>query len=646
MPARPGRGEEVITNAIRLELSKQRLSFWGMAAAFAVSVPLAMFGAKVGRIALSEAMEALMMFWTTVGIPVMAVFFGATAGAGLRREPAASAEASLPLPPRRRAAAAFCAAGIYLAAVAFLVAVFGPLRPEAADIVGTGATAVSRLMAGLAVLCVLYLALTGFAAAYVSGHGLAGGLAGAVLGGSTAVFLGLGCTLSRLLPGPELGFGWRALAICGLSIVAAAWAADVFVERGERRVNGGRPRVLLAFLCLACGMVLSASFVKRSAFEVLARTFLKDDRPRIWEPEQAAAGTYLPAVASAERQGALAKAQEGALYWLTPEGRRVALLTEEPVRLRNFLFGPYWWVDFSTEWGNDGSLWVLLSSHRRKAGSGEAFELYHGGTGGRLSLHSVLSASPAPRALVRRGRELGVLGRQGDDYHFAPLPEKGMPGRWTKVGASNSEWNESVANALVRDGLAVWAGTDGRLRKGKEKGAFLCHAITVAGKTLFLVPTNEGERSYASVYEGRRLVRKVWEAPDSRRFALERAADGTWWGLRDKSSLHLLTREGEFLPPISLEAALKSLPAEEARNEAMPRVLRVEGGMLWLLAAEGGRLLKVELATGQVSRSWDLPKGRALTGPSVTEKGFFLDTSRALYFIDWEGKARKLEWKS
>ncbi|MBI5624366.1 MAG: hypothetical protein HY924_11360 [Elusimicrobia bacterium] len=635
----------MITDAIRLELSKQRLSFWGMAAAFAVSVPLAVAGAKVGRVALSEAMEALMMFWTTVGIPGMAVFFGATAGAGLRREPAASAEASLPLSPRRRAAAAFCAAGIYLAAVSALVVAFGPLRPELTALVWQ-ATPWTRLGALLMLLGVFYLALTGFAAAYVSGHGLAGGLAGAVLGGSTAVFLALGFTLSRLLPGPELGFGWRALGICGLAILAAAWAAGVFVERGERRANGGRMRFLLAFLCLASGTVLSASFAKRSALEVLARPFLKDGQPRIWEPEAAAPGTYLPAVAAAERQGALAKAQEGALYWLTPEGARAALLAEEPVPLRNFLIGPYWWVDFSTARGDDGSLWVLLSSHRRKAGSGEAFELYHGGTQGRLSLHSVLSASPAPRALARRGRELGLLGRQGDDYHFAPLPEKGMPARWTKVGASNSDWNDGAADALVRDGLAVWAGHDGRLRKGKEKGAFLCHAVTVAGKTLFLVPTHERTRSYASVYEGRRLVRKVWEAPDNRRFALERAADGAWWGMRDASSLHVLTRDGAFLPPVPLDAALRSLPAKESAREAPPQVLRVEDGMLWLLAAEGSTLFKLELATGKLSRSWDLPKGRVLAGPVAAEKGFFLDTSRALYFIDWEGKARQLEWKS
>ncbi|MFA6318879.1 MAG: hypothetical protein WC943_15830, partial [Elusimicrobiota bacterium] len=362
-----------------------------------------------------------------------------------------------------------------------------------------------------------------------------------------------------------------------------------------------------------------------------------------------ASRTYLPRVTEAESKGALARAFEGALYWIKPDGSRVTLIAEEPPRLRNFLFGPSWWVDFSTAWDDDGSLWVLLETSRRPGTNGRVIELYHGGTEGRLELHSVLPAVPAPWALVRRGRTLGLRGHQGDDIYFAPLPRKGQQPDWHKAGL-NAAWKDEVAAVLVKDGLASWAGTDGRLRrsKGTEESVFLAHAVTVAGKTLFIVPTREKTGSAASVYEGKTLVQQVWRSPESVHYSLEMAADGTWWGWRDKFTLHLLTREGKFLPPVSVEPAIRSLKSGQGELKGMPRVLRMEEGKLWLLAEDGRYLAVVDVGTGRLVESWAMPKGCGdfITLPHATSDGFFLDGRKGLYFVGWDGKARKLGWKS
>ena len=162
----------------------------------------------------------------------------------------------------------------------------------------------------------------------------------------------------------------------------------------------------------------------------------------------------------------------------------------------------------------------------------------------------------------------------------SPLPRKGRQPDWYKAGP-NAAWKDQAAEALVRDGLASWAGTDGRLRrsKGTEVSAFLVHAVTVAGKTLFIVPDREKTGSVACVYEGKRLVQQVWRSTESVSYTLEGAAEGTWWGWRDKFSLHLLTREGRFLPPVSVEPALRGLVGE---LQGHARVLRMEEGKVWL----------------------------------------------------------------
>jgi hypothetical protein len=176
---------------------------------------------------------------------------------------------------------------------------------------------------------------------------------------------------------------------------------------------------------------------------------------------------------------------------------------------------------------------------------------------------------------------------------------------------------------------------------------FLVYAVTVAGRTLFIVPSREKAGSVACVYEGTRPVRQVWRSPESVRYSLEQTADGTWWGSRDKFSLHLLTREGEFLPPLSVEPALRDLKAGRGEPKGMPRVLRMAEGRLWLLAEAGRYLMVADAGTGRLLESWEMPKGcdDAISLPHATAEGFFLDGRKGLYFIGWDGKTRRGGWK-
>jgi len=82
-----------MTEMIRLELQKQRLALIGLFAAFVVTLPLAWLGAAIGHVDRRSTIDAVFLFWTLLGLPGAAALLGASAGAGLRAEPAAPAGA-------------------------------------------------------------------------------------------------------------------------------------------------------------------------------------------------------------------------------------------------------------------------------------------------------------------------------------------------------------------------------------------------------------------------------------------------------------------------------------------------------------------------------------------------------------------------
>ncbi|MBI4677744.1 MAG: hypothetical protein HY748_09185 [Elusimicrobia bacterium] len=640
-----------MTSAIRLELAKQRLAFWGMVAAFVVSMPLAWAGGALARINVGDAMRALMLFWTILGFPAMAVLLGASSGAGLRSEPSAGAEAPLPLSPRNRATAAFSAAVLYLAAASILVlaacAAFGYGRKELLGLFALDDPEGLRSLTVVGMLGMLYLALTSFVCAFVTRHGVAGGLLGAALGGTTVLFLGLYFVLCVMMPGHEPEpFAPRAMVILLLALTAAAWAAVMLVGRLEcgRLVgwlNGG-----LAVLALGAGVALSSSAAKDGAERFLRRPILADSRVKDGDHENLGRALS-PGARKADSRGTIAVAMEGSLFWLAPDGGRTTLLADEPVRLRDIVTKPFWWVHFDWAWDEDGSLWVLFESHRGEPKGKESYELYHGRPESKLRLHSVIPEAPRPMSVTRLGRDLVLLGRQGDEYHVAPLPRQGRRPEWRKLGTDRVE---AFQQARLKQGLAVYAGPDGAIRKerGTKPVMAVVNATVVAGKNLFLVPTPRGSGTVLNVYEGSRLKRVVWASPEVMRYSLMPVVDGTWWGWRDRYALHILTKEGEFLPPVSVEPALRSLPLEGGGPEGMPRVLRVDAGKLWLLAEKNRFLAVVDIRTGRLERSWPLPEAARgwRCAWHVTAEGFFFDGRGALYFIRWDGTARKLEWKS
>ena len=92
----------------KLQFRKNRLPFVGMAATLVASVP---FGAAVALLSGHPGrfgVDSMLYFWSFIGLPLIAVLLGSSAGAANANDPLRSAEEILPVSDGR---AAFASAG-------------------------------------------------------------------------------------------------------------------------------------------------------------------------------------------------------------------------------------------------------------------------------------------------------------------------------------------------------------------------------------------------------------------------------------------------------------------------------------------------------------------------------------------------------
>ncbi|MBI5208618.1 MAG: hypothetical protein HY927_01435 [Elusimicrobia bacterium] len=499
---------------ILLELRKQRLAFIGLAAAVVASVPMVALGARWAHAGVREPLSALMLFWTLMGLPGVAALFGATAGAGLRAEPAASAESVLPLPPQRRALAALAAAAVYAALLAALVlAVALTASPgwrstllEQNWVQPTITRSFFHLM-GFGMAHILALS---FVCAFAFGHGLAGGLAGLFIGAFADATLAAAWGLQELFKERDiLAPGW-VLILMLLCLGGALFALRKASSRLERRAGLGwwhGPLCGLAMLVGAalCLLTLGATFTRL----VSAPQPLRRD-PYFQEGREWGAGWSSPALRKAAGQGCLAVTLEGELALFTPKGERVVLVPGGPRRtLSDVAAFPLWRIR-SAAWDEDGSLWVLLSVTR--GGPGD-LSLLHGRPGGRFEVHSAVEGDV--HLIVRNGRQLGLIRWAWERNSYAFLPAKGKRPVWKPLTPKERDWAPAgLPSQFHADGLSA----DGTL--WQSNGPQAMTLIGPAGKAASLVDVSTALAGLP------RPARRVKE-----RAVLLRAQEGELWVL-------------------------------------------------------------------------------------------------------------------
>lgn len=591
---------------LRLELRKQRLAFFTLAVSLAVTAPAALLGRHLGGATVHQAAGALVTFWIFLALPLAAVLLGAAAGAGARSEPALGAETPLPLSPSKRAGAAALVGAVYLAALC--AAVFAAAL--ALDWAVPGPLEMTCFL--LPVLLPGFL-LASCTCAFLMANGVAGGLAGTVVGGAVSVCLIIGFeTLASFDIRGAFPFFLFGVMTAVVSLAGGAWAL-VFSARRLRRDGAMQWRsaaISLGMLCVGpvAGLLVfwvqAAALARRPMLVPVDLCYRRDD-------------DALRFLRSAENRRVLVENYAGEVAWMSSDGERERLLADDL-----------------------GSPWQVLRHGARR--------------------RVFLRADMTPEGELSFGTDSRESGRWETQYWWSPKGEALRPGRYRM----RLDYGRELKEPLVQEQRDTWRYSDRRaycrpyslwgdrywsddLPSVDIGWSFACPYrekddiaawLKAAGRHAKFLPC-----SYLNVVSGKGKSRQFWIAPCGTNYKLTPLPDGTSWGWRDDFSLHVRTAEGEFVRPLFVWPALSRLPIGSEGPQGKPFVLHRDGDGLWLLA-EGRFLAKVSLRTGGLAAYWKLPDGSNSDNFAwhVVDDGFFLDTGRGLYFVRWDGSRRKL----
>ncbi len=417
-----------MTDYIRLNLRSERLAFGGLPACFAGSLLLA---AGAGAAITSEpqrAVDAAMLFWTTLGLPLTALLFGGVCGSSLGR--ARDLEAPLPLSPRARVLGAAASGAIALAVFAVaLTAAAWAVSPGWRSAVGA-----SRFVSAVFVPYVrltgffsLYLYALSFGFSYVLSNGVAGGLAAAAFavpafGASTLALAAHVAYPARVPFWP--GFTFAAALALGGAAAATVRAADA-VERSRRLgARGWSVCLLLAalgpavfVLRLPVAMVRLTQGAELARFSAVERSIDPPQRKTpgkltILRPHHEQA-VFLHAPA-AQKGGVLLESLTGRLVWLGLDGKRTELLAARPFDLLELLRRPFVDGNDSATWDRQGRIWILRSEAGRHA-------IWMGRPGAKLERFADVGPRGSLVLALKEGRPSACERGSGETWRCAAL---------------------------------------------------------------------------------------------------------------------------------------------------------------------------------------------------------------------------------
>jgi hypothetical protein len=645
---------------LRLELRKQRLAFIGLAAAFVVTLPLAWLGAAIGHVDRRATIDALFLFWTLVGLPAAAALLGASAGAGLRAEPAAPAESVLPMAPSQRAAMALAAAAVQLAVLTALILLIAVIVSPGWRTTFTekvwSAPEFQRAVFRLMVFSLSYILAVSFACAYALGHGLAGGLLGLGLAGIGSTALAAASGMQALYEERELLRPGAAVFVQALCLGGVGYALGRSASRLERRAGLGWRDFVLCGLGVSLGAALCVLAMGKT-FDRLVRRPQPIHQDEYFSRAQKLALRLVPGLREAEGQGLLAANMEGELLLLKPDGRRLVLTPGDRVTLSDIFDVPLLDRNHSAEWDSDGTLWSLHSKPRHGTGSWTGWDrtLMHGRPGERFQ--QLPLASDGGWQLTHRGPQVGTLGWAGDGkQRFTPLSAKGAAGSRPVDGELPKMFSEGwaeqgLAAAAGKDGKSIsWRGRTwrlpGRIADGILFELSLFPAVTKGPAPVFAVNVTDAANKKSLVLCRPGAQPQIpW--PGAGFYADGISSDGTLWGFKNGWTMLMIRPDGSAAPALDLQHAITTLPDQVIhRTKGMsefPILLRVGDGEAWLLL-NGRWLARVDTRTGRLMSARGLrrtPKNGRDSVHAVPE-GFFFHDGERTWFVDWDGKARKL----
>lgn len=642
---------------VSLELRKNRLTLAGLAAAFALVPPLSvLFGRGEGRDA-AAALEAGLILWTAAGLPLAAVFFGATAGAGLRSGEMREAEAPFPGSPAARLLRGLAGALLQFLLLALATGLISAMVSPGwrGGVLGTGeAPAVwanAAPLRGLLVFLAFDLLTASFFASYALDNAVAGGLLGVALSAAQAVALGLGL-------GYQVLFSERAEPFVGLAVLAAAAglaaklaAARPLAARFERARPLGAGGGAAAALLLAAGALVSWSAEECAYARV--RSSLRLLKPGLStyflyvgpSPEDAHAAVS----AAARGAGALATDIGGGLVSIRPDGRPARLLPgRDPGRLS--IFRARETSVQAAAFDDAGRLFVQRRVLDPAAPSVLELDEFWIGRPAE-GLRRIVSDRGAVTGLERQDEELGVsvIGKDGV-FAFCGVRDDGRVGACAPRRESPDAW--ALEAVVSKDGTVL--SRAGRREKswrlpGRAAPGERVWPFSVNGRLAYFVEVREGDDQSVAICREDGSVQTRWKHSYSGVSRLgpldiEVLPDGTLvyqyayeWNVVDPA--------GDFPPKIRSKKLFERWPHPAGAPYHTPRLVHRAGGRAWIVF-EAERLVEMDESTGMPLKDWPLPaRWNDLRSGDlrVLESGLLVQAERGSpRFIAWDGTVRAL----
>ena len=641
------------TMMIALELRKNRLTLIGLALVFVIVPPLAVLVAPRAGLGVMAAIEAGLVLWTLAGLPLAAVFLGATAGAGLRAAGAREAESLLP-----GSAATRVARGLAGALLQFLILVLGTSIICAAvsptwrgGVLGIGegpqVWASVAPLRGLLIFLSIDLLMGSFLAAYTLSHALAGGLLGTILSAAQGLALGLGIEYSVMFGDRVESFAPLALFVAVVALAAKAFAVRPLARRFESEKPLGRGGVAGVALLLCAGLISSWA-AEEGAYSRL-RSSLRLFEPGLqgmpliyWNSPEETISALNPAI---RRAGDLATTVAGGLYWIAPDGRTVRLLADASVG-RLTIFTAYETLIESAVWDSEGKLFVVRKALEPSGDKKQGFlgEPSHG-------LRPVIAARPGERVegIVRKGGKvefmMSIRSQPLSALFGAHRDEDLVVALNNSLTLQPRETPELAAQVQGDRRTLQRRDPGGRVRTWRLPGRFpksgMDRDITpylLAGKPAYFVPVQRDDDQGVAVCREDGRVDLVWKGDLGMLWPFGRL---TLEVLPDDTLVHqygydwlVVDPAGTFLAPIPSKKLFDRWPRPAGAPLFTPRLVRRAGGHAWVIF-EGRRLVEMEESSGAPLKSWPLPAGADKA--RVLEGGLLLPGTKSPFFIRWDG---------
>ncbi len=644
-------------NLVKLQLKKNFLSFAVILAAILFSVPLALW-VKAAAMTPREAINLAMLYWAAAGIPLTALILSGIAGAEAAREQARNTEQPLPVSQY----------GLLLSSLAAVLLELGALILAVYAILGFNLpletlSKIQEEILRLYIFSMVYLSFYGFVLSYAFGNGIAGAMTGAAAVAFTLYPFLTMSVFQRLAF--ELVPMWLIKpAVSAAALAGGALALKLLSGVTDRKAAWTASKLAAVVLLLAAAPL--ASFSSLVWLNLKARNVTLPVTRMFASPYTADKYIYSRTdLREASRRLLVQRPFYGDAFFLDKDGKRSVIDPGREPESKGLgrLFPDLVFANAQSAPGPDGETLVLYMPQKHPYDS----RIMSGTMERGFVLRASVRKSPWSMDLIG-GKEPGILDRRDDGRYYSPLPRANEGLNWKKIGSPKEGFASFLGEKYKREGAAAVFGKDGKTLEYRGRtwtipGAFAARipvqGIELADGLNFIVPAEINKKAVTYLCRPNGKAEPIW--PEYFRLTqnLSLTPDGAVWGVGIKSlqsygspavkmispEFYILTAEGTPLSAVNTRGIMERTGITNGEI----RLLKAGGGYLWF-NADNRYLVRAGIKNMEDLKIWRLPAVPRNSGyyyarvgaVSPSPDGIFVAATDGVYFMDWEGKGKKI----